>query len=165
MATQEQIDAVRLYCFNPSQTELPDEVIGAQIDKWLAIYPLPKDIGIVMFNATIDCLWYLVLTDPNASGGTGGSSVREKIGQVEKELGYTGEYVSRWKKLLDGYLDGSLTIPGYRRATSHVIIGGVERCKIDAIKYNPNSVDGLKGLGVDTRKCINPGYVFRSRWY
>lgn len=168
MATPEQILKVRSYCFYPTEEELPDAIIAANIDKWTAIYPDPRQEPVVLYNATIDCLYYLIYTDPNGGGGTAGSTRREKVGQVEVEVGYTADYVSKWQKILDGYLNGDLWIPGTTRPIAKgVIIGGVERCEVDRVKNDPNSVNGLWGFGVDNRRprgtFVDPYNPWRRR--
>lgn len=168
MATQEQIDKVRSYCFYPTEQELPDTIIAANIDKWLAIYPNPAQEGVVLYNATVDCLNYLIFNDPNNAGGTSGSSRREKVGQVEVEVSYTEGYVSKWQKILDGYLNGYLWIPGTGRPLAKgVIIGGVDRCEVNRVNRDPNGVDGLWGFGLDNKPCsrriVDPYNPWRRR--
>lgn len=168
MATQEQIDKVRSYCFYPTEEELPDDIIAANIDKWLAVYPNPEQEGIVLYNATIDCLNYLIFTDPNNSGSSGGYNRREKVGQVEVEVGYSEGYISKWQKILDGYLDGSLWIPGTTRPLAKgVIIGGVERNEVNRVNFDLNGVDGLHGFGVDNKRIcgrrVDPYSPWRRR--
>lgn len=160
MATLEQITKVRIYCYNPPEELLPDLVIATNIDKWEAIYPNPNQEGIVLYNATIDCLYYLVFTDPNSAAGSSGSKRTEKVGQVSVSVEFTGEYISRWQKILDGYLNGDITIPGYSKIGRNVIIGGVERDEIERVNRNPNSVNGLGCFGVDRckprRRVVDP---------
>lgn len=154
MATQEQIDLVRGYCFYPTEAELPDNIIAAQIDKWLAVYPQPDQYAIAMYNATLDCLRYLVYTDPNWSGGSLGSSRMEKVGQVQVTQETTGEYVSRWQKILDDYLNGYLTIPGApTKLGKGVIIGGVSAKEINRVNCDYDSVNGLGCFGVDRKQA------------
>lgn len=165
MATQEQIDKVRSYCFYPTEEELPDYVIAANIDKWEAIYPNPEQEGVVLYNATIDCLNYLIFTDPNGGGGSGGSTRREKVGQVEVEVGYTEGYVSKWQRILDGYLNGDLWIPGTNRPLAKgVIIGGVERSEINRVNRDCNGFDGLFGSGIDNTVSRTRYTQFPSSW-
>jgi len=158
MATQEQIDKVRIYCFNPSPVLLPDAVIAANIDKWLAIYPDPIQEGVVLYNATIDCLYYLIYTDPDAPTSKSGYKRTEKVGQVQVSVESTGEYVSRWQNILNGYLNGDLTLPGQpSKVGKTVIIGGVDRREIDRVNSDRNSVNGLGCFGIDrNRKPVNP---------
>lgn len=160
MATQDQINLVRSYCYYPSETILPDEIIAAQIDKWLAVYPLPIQEPYALYNATLDCLRYLVYTDPLWQGGTQGSSRTEKVGQVSVTQETTGEYVSRWQMILDDYLDGRLVIPGGpSKLGKGVIIGGVSANEINRVNSNFDGVNGLGCFGVDrkaARKPFNP---------
>lgn len=158
MATQEQIDKVRIYCFNPSPMLLPDAVIAANIDKWTAIYPDPLQEGVVLYNATIDCLYYLIYTDPDAPTSKSGYKRTEKVGQVQVSVESTGEYISRWQNILNGYLNGDLTLPGQpSRIGKTVIIGGVDRKEIDRVNNDRNSVNGLGCFGIDrNRRPVNP---------
>lgn len=158
MATQEQIDKVRSYCFNPSTTLLPDSVIAANIDKWTGVYPAPEQEGVVLYNATIDCLYYLIYTDPDAPTSKDGYKRMEKVGQVQVSIETTGEYISKWQNILNGYLNGDLTIPGQPSKIGRtVIIGGVSRTEIDRVNNTLDSVNGLKCFGVDrNRRPINP---------
>lgn len=160
MATQEQIDKVRAYCYYPSETLISDEVIAAQIDKWLAVYPKPAQEPIALYNATLDCLRYLIYTDPLWQGGSQGSSRTEKVGQVQVTQETTGEYVSRWEKILNDYLDGLISIPGGPRILGKgVIIGGVSANEINRVNCNLDGVNGLGCFGVDrkaARRPINP---------
>lgn len=155
MATQEQINKVRLYCYNATEGLLPDAIIAANIDKWLAIYPSPEQEGIALYNATIDCLYYLIYTDPNAPSGSSGYSRTEKVGQVSVSVQYSGEYISPWQKILDGYLNGDLVVPGaVKNVTGKVIIGGVDAGEINRVNLQRNSVNGLGCMqGVDKKQA------------
>lgn len=155
MASLEQIEKVRSYCFNPSQTLLPDAVVVANIDKWLGVYPNPAQEGVALYNATIDCLYYLVYTDPEAPTSKDGYKRTEKVGQVQVSVETTGEYISKWQNILNGYLNGDLYIPGQPSTIGKtVIIGGVDRSEIDRVNFNRNSVNGLGCFGVDRCKRV-----------
>lgn len=144
-ATQEQIDRVRLYCFNPTPEQLSDEVIGAQIEKWLNIYHLPEQEPYALFNATLDCLRYLIFLDKANQGA--GTRRREQVGEVWVEVENKVGWVSRWQWILDQYLDGSLTFPDVNRGSSaNVIIGGVDRQEVNRIATDVSSVNGLHGI-------------------
>lgn len=150
MASLEQIAKVRSYCFNPPEELLPDTVIAANIDKWLAIYPDPKQEGVALYNATIDCLYYLIYTDPNQPTGSTGYKRTEKVGQVQVSVESTGEYISKWQKILQGYLNGDIKIPGQpNNIGKSVIIGGVDRGEINRVNSDRNNVNGLGCFGVD----------------
>ncbi|MFM8097963.1 hypothetical protein PU656_18700 [Klebsiella pneumoniae] len=154
MATIEQIEKVRAYAYFPSQAQLPDSVIASKIDMWADVH---GDTPQTLYNALLDCLRYLVYTDPNiaAGTGTGGNSRTEQVGQVQVTTETTGEYVSKWKRILDGYLSGDLRFPGIRSPKGkNVIIGGVDRREIDRVNANPYSVNGLLRDGRDRFKII-----------
>ncbi len=160
MATQEQIDKVRAYCFYPSEQLISDAVIEAQIDKWLAIYPKPEQEGIALYNATLDSLRYLIYTDPFWQTGSQGSSRTEKVGQVQVTQENTGEYISRWQKILDDYLDGLIKIPGTVSVIGKgVIIGGVKASEINRVNSNLDGVNGLGCFGVDRKSAENKLYL------
>lgn len=161
MATQEQIDLVRRHCFYPSQAELPDQIISDYIDDWLALYPEPEKYVYAMYNATLDCLRYLVYTDPNYSSGSLGSMRKEEVGQVKVTAETTGEYISRWKRILDDYLDGKLLYPGLKSVLGKgVIIGGVSQREIERVVSDPDNVDGLGCFGIDKKSARRFPSVF-----
>lgn len=154
MATQQQIEKVRAYAYFPSQIQLPDKIISDKIDQWATVH---GDTPQTLYKALLDCLRYLVYTDPNiaAGTGTGGNSRTEQVGQVQVTTETTGEYVSKWKRILDGYLSGDLRFPGIRSPKGkNVIIGGVDRREIDRVNANPYSVNGLLRDGRDRFKII-----------
>ena len=77
------------------------------------------------------------------------------MGQVQVTTETTGEYVSKWKRILDGYLSGDLRFPGIRSPKGKsVIIGGVDQREIDRVNANPYSVNGLLRDGRDRFKII-----------
>lgn len=154
MATQQQIEQIRAYAYFPSQTQLPDSVIASKIDMWADVH---GDTPQTLYKALLDCLRYLVYTDPNiaAGTGTGGNSRTEQVGQVQVTTETTGEYLSKWKRILDSYLSGDLRFPGIRSPKGKsVIIGGVDRREIERVNANPYSVNGLLRDGRDRFKII-----------
>lgn len=160
MATQQQIDLVRRHCFYPTIDELPDTIISAYIDDWLTLYPRPEQLVYALYNATLDCLRYLVYTDPNYSSGSLGSLRKEEVGQVKVTAQTVGEYISRWQKILDDYLNGILPYPGLKSPLGKgVIIGGVSADEINRVNSNPDSVNGLGCTGVDRRMASQKNYL------
>lgn len=153
MATPEQIEQVRAYAYFPSQAQLPDLVIANKIDEWLQVYPQNEPMA--LYKALISALQYLIYTDPNleAGSGTGGNSRTEQVGQVQVTVETSGEYISKWQRILDGYLSGDLRFPGVRSPKGKtVIIGGVDQREIDRVNANPYSVNGLMRDGKDRFK-------------
>lgn len=156
MATQQQIEQVRAYAYFPSQTQLPDLVIANKIDEWLQVYPHNEPMA--LYKAFISSLQYLIYTDPNIAAGTciGGNSRTEQVGQVQVTVETSGEYISKWQRILDGYLSGDLRFPGIRSPKGKsVIIGGVDRREIHRVNANPYSVNGLLRDGRDRFKIIS----------
>ncbi|MDU4288645.1 hypothetical protein [Mixta calida] len=140
MATQQQIEQIRAYAYFPSQTQLPDLVIARKIDEWLQIYPQNEPMA--LYKALISSLQCLIYTDPNleAGSGTGGNSRTEQVGQVQVTTETTGEYISKYQHILDGYLQGDLRFPGIKSPKGlGVIIGGVDQREIDRVNTNSTS--------------------------
>ena len=141
MASQEQIEQIRAYCYFPSQAQLPDNIISDKIDQWAAVHGnTPK----TLYNALLDCLRYLIYTDADYAAGSAGNKRTESVGNVSVSVESTGEYISKYQRILDGYLQGDLRFPGIKSPKGRgVIVGGVNRCEIERVKDNPFSVDGL----------------------
>lgn len=164
MATPDQILKVRMYCYYPTPEELPDLIIEANIDKWLSLYPKPSDEPVALYNATLDCLRYLIFKE-SQKGFTSGMMRSERVGQVSVDMEVSEGYVSPWKKLLDDYLSGNIAIPGFKVAFAPVIIGGVSKQEIWRVSSNPDSNNGLgrhKGIDKKSLDTINP-YPYRWR--
>lgn len=138
--TQEQIDLVRLYCHNPTQEELPDAIIEIQLMRWLSLYPLPSQEPIAMYNATLDCIRWLIFQDLKQFQA--GVKREERVGEVYVKNETTDEWTSPWQWLLDQYENGYLTIPGFNVVNSHVIIGGVVRTEVNRVRNDRESIDG-----------------------
>lgn len=156
---ENEINLIRAYCYkpsaNPSVDLLPDDVIAGYLEQWAAVYPYNELQR--LYRALISSLQYLVYTDPNltAGSGSGGSSRTEKIGQVQVTQATTGEYVSRWQKILDDYLDGTIPFSGITVKGKGVISGGVSLKEINRVKANPDNVLGLFEFkdGGGVKKC------------
>lgn len=141
MATQKQIEQIRAYCYFPSQEQLPDSVIDSKIDQWATVY---GDTPQTLYNALLDCLRYLIYSDADYAAGSAGNKRTESVGNVSVSVESTGEYISKYQRILDGYLQGDLRFPGIKSPKGRgVIIGGVDRREIERVNANPNSVDGL----------------------
>jgi len=154
IANQQQIEQIRAYAYFPSNEQLPESVIASKIAMWADIH---GDAPQTLYKALLDCLRYLVYTDPNiaAGTGTGGNSRTEQVGQVQVTVETSGEYISKWQRILAGYLSGDLRFPGVRsQKGKSVIIGGVDQREIDRVNANPYSVNGLMRDGKDRFKII-----------
>ncbi|WNL63497.1 hypothetical protein [Citrobacter phage Tr1] len=158
---------IRILVFNPTQEQLPDAMLEQIIQTWIDI--LGDDDSnkcAVLWNSLISVLEYLWNTDMLKHGSqTGGAlSRKEKVGEVQVEVVYsTGqtEYQSPWENIYNGYLNGSMIIPGCtagRGATSKVLIGGVDAREIERVNSNPNSVNGLGGVASVDRNTRNSQY-------
>jgi len=145
MASQAQINQVRAYAYFPSQEQLPDSVINSKIDQWAAVHGNRPQ---TLYNALLDCLRYLIYTDANYTPGSAGSKRTENVGNVSVSVESTGEYISKYQRILDDYLSGNLRFPGIRSPKGRgVIVGGVDQREIDRVKANPYSVNGLLNEG------------------
>lgn len=141
MASQEQIEQIRAYCYFPSQAQLPDSVIASKIEQWAEVHGNTPQ---TLYNALLDCLRYLIYTDANYTPGSAGSKRTENVGNVSVSVESTGEYISKYQRILDGYLSGDLRFPGIKSPKGRgVIVGGVDQREIDRVNANPYSVDGL----------------------
>jgi hypothetical protein len=155
MATQQQIDKVRAYAFYPTQQKVSDAIIEANIEKWEAV--ISPDVvnreGIILYNATLDTLRYLVYTDPSESAGY---RLREKVNKVEREVETQSNYVGKWEKILEDYLNGTLIIPEYSVSGKKVFVGGVSAEEINRVNNDIDSVNGLgRYTGINSRVSSN----------
>ncbi len=162
------VPMIRILVFNPSQETLPAAMIEQIIQTWIDV--LGNDDAnkcAVLWNSLISVLEYLWNTDVlNHNTQTGGAlSRKEKVGEVQVEVTFgTGqtEYISPWENIYKGYLDGDMMIPGCtsgRGVTSKVLVGGVDAREIDRVNSDPNSVNGLGGVGSVDRHTRNIKYA------
>lgn len=168
LIASELAPSVRLLVYNPSQEDLPDDILISIIQGWIDIIGNDdKNKCAVLWNSLISVLEYLWNTDLlNHNSQTGGAlSRKEKVGEVAVEVVFgngQSEYKSPWEDIYDSYLSGKLMIPGCsanRGATSKVLIGGVDAREIDRVNGDPNSVNGLGGVASVDRQTRNVKYL------
>lgn len=121
--------------------EVTDELITAYLTEWLLVYP--DNECLALHNTVISLYEWLIKN--SASGASGGGKRREKVGKREIELNQYDK-AGDWEKALDTYLDSPWsTFPSCRDVLGNgsvVIVGGVDRSKVDAINCDSTIVTG-----------------------
>lgn len=142
MTHEERVSYIRNLFFDTPQglESISDEKISFFVTRWeteLDIEKHPELNFKVIYNASIDCLnWIVMATQSSVSGG----SYRSKEGQVEVAItNYDASY--GWKKLLEYLtLHPEMVDPSLKAGCVTPIFGGVSKSKSQSVRDNPDSL-------------------------
>lgn len=144
-------------------TEVTDELITAFLTEWQTVYPSNECLA--LHNTVVSLYEWLIKN--SASGASGGGKRRERTGKREIELD-TYNKAGDWELALNSYLDSPWSaFPSCRdvlgaNTIGRVIVGGVDKTKIDAINNNTNIRTGGASEVTGVTQPVNKNSV---GWY
>lgn len=135
---QDLIDKI-YFATSLDSSDIPEDVINYYLTEWGVVFP--DNDCLVLHNTVVSIYEWLI--KQAAKDASGGGNRKEKVGDVQVEVGATDK-TEDYQKALDNYLDDpSAAFPSCKdvlgKTSKRVILGGTSRSEVERVRENSDS--------------------------